>query len=163
MATKDVNKEKEDTTAQGADSASTVDQAKDSSKELVEQENDSSKELNALIESHKEVIESNNAVIESNNEVIAAVASFRENASRVVKEIMQEAQSNGTSELKNVAKPSAEISINKKATYVVAKGKKFQSSVSGEMITEGTELNGFETERLKSLIAQGIAVEKSED
>lgn len=146
MATKDVNKEKEDTTAPGAVSAS----ENPNTDQQVED-----KDMLQL------VLESNQAVIESNNAVLSAIESFNENAKDVVAVILASAKGGGIE--KSEKTKVVEISINKKATYVVAKGKKFQSSVTGEIITEGTELNGLETERLKSLVAQGIAVEKSED
>ncbi|TDQ79581.1 hypothetical protein [Sphingobacterium yanglingense] len=166
MAAGEVKTKKEDTTAQGAGSTS-VDEIIQTSKtdaptidESIKSDVDTSNEAPQWA---LDLIESNNAVIESNNAVVLAVESFNENASRVVREVLEEARLVGSTKPVNTAKPKAEITINKKATYVVAKGKKFQSSVSGNIVEEGTELNGLETERLRSLIAQGIAVEKSED
>jgi len=108
------------------------------------------------------ILDSNQAVIDSNNAVLESIQLFNENAKGVVEDILKAAKSDARVEKAEKLKP-VEVSINKKATYVVAKGKKFQSSVSGSIVEEGTELNGLETERLKSLITQGIAVEKVED
>lgn len=150
MATEEEKNKKEGTTAPGADSTS-----ENQISEQLGVEGTEEKDLLQL------VLESNQAVIDSNNAVIAAIEAFNENAKDVVSDILVAAKG-GKSEIAN--KPKAiEVSINKKATYVVAKGKKFHSSVSGSIVKEGTVLNGLETERLKSLIAQGIAVEKTED
>lgn len=99
------------------------------------------------------------------NQVLAAIDRFNENASRVVKDIIDEAKDNGSKGSKSIttSNPSPAVKINKKAKYVVAKGKAFHSSVSGAIVKEGTDITGLETERLEKLIAHGIAVEKSEE
>lgn len=115
-----------------------------------------------LIDSNNAVLESNQSVVDSNNAVLEAINAFNNNAETVVKDIIAEAKNTGTESVKPVKKDVVEVKVNKKAKYVVAEGRKFQSAVSGTIVTSGTDVTGLETARLESLIAQGIVVEKSD-
>lgn len=131
----------------------------------LEMEFDVPNPLQVVIDSNNAVLESNQKVIDSNNAVLEAIAQFNENAEKVVKGIISEAKAVGSSAKDQTATltPAVDVKINKKAKYVVAKGKAFHSSVSGGLVGEGVDVSGLEPDRLKSLIAQGIAVEDSED
>lgn len=133
--------------------------------EPLEMEFDVPNPLQEMIDSNNAVLESNQAVIDSNNAVLEAIAQFNENAEKVVKDIISEAKAVGNPEKEQTATttPAVEVKINKKAKYVVAKGRAFHSSVSGGQVGEGVDVSGLEPDRLKALIAQGIAVEDTED
>lgn len=146
MAEKTDKKEQEVTTAQGADSASVneTEQSKD---------NVQTGSLQAEIEAPEWAVRLESKL----DQVLEAIGQFNENAEHVVKDIIAEAKSVTPAKVENKEIPA--VKINKKAKYVVAKGQKFQSAVSGSMITEGTDVTGFESERLQKLLAQGIVVE----
>lgn len=118
-----------------------------------------------VIDSNNAVLESNQKVLDSNNAVLEAIGQFNENAENVVKNIIVEAKAVGSTSDQQTApvQSTVEVKINKKAKYVVAKGKSFHSSVSNSLVGEGVDVSGLESERLKVLIANGIAVEESED
>lgn len=99
------------------------------------------------------------------SKVLDAIAQFNANAETVVKDIIAEAKAEGSAQKpqEKVATTVVDVKINKKAKYVVAKGKAFHSTLSNGLVGEGTDVSGLEPDRLKALIAQGIAVEVSED
>lgn len=76
---------------------------------------------------------------------------------------LEKKEGNNAKEQTATPSPITDVKINKKAKYVVAKGRAFHSSVSGGLVGEGVDVSGLEPDRLKTLIAQGIAVEESED
>lgn len=191
MAKEVTNDKKEDVTAQGAANASAPSsEAGKSEDKPLNLEVEAPDWLQGFSDGIATMIESNAKVLESNAEILNAITAFNENASTVVKQIMEEAKGSGgeaqafdvdalTSSFEAVVKkalaPSIQggfngkqaekpfVQIKKKAKYVVAKGQKFYSTGSETMVEEGTDVTGLEPERLASLIAQGIAVEKPEE
>lgn len=149
----DKTKDKEVTTAPGADSSSEKTEGTATEK-ATETSNDS--EAPAWVE---EVQASNQAVLDSNKAVLTAISDFNQNASTVVRDIMKEAYKAGSSASNEAEKKAPEVKVNKKAKYEVAKGKRFQSSVTGSMVEAGSDVSDLSADMLQSLLSQGIIKE----
>ncbi len=92
-----------------------------------------------------QILESNQRVIDSNNGVIEAVKAFGE-----PKSFLQAKE----------PEKKPEVVVNRKAKYVVGKGKKFADKEAGGVIREaGYEVSKFSPERLENLLSQGLIEE----
>lgn len=149
----DKTKDKEETTAPGADSSSEKTEGTAAVKTA-----DTSKvsDVPAWVE---EVKASNQAVLDSNQEVLAGISEFVKNASTVVENIVKEARKAGSGASNADEKKAPEVKVNKKAKYEVAEGKRFQISATGAIVEAGTDVSDLPVDTLQSLLSQGIIKE----
>lgn len=153
MAKQEVNKEKVVTPAQGAEGA--IESGNVGTNVYLTETGD-------LPEWVSKLLASNQAVIESNQTVIQKIDEFNEGASDVVREIVETATASGEGKLetKKPEQPKSEVKVNKKAKYVVRKGKRFASKENPAIIYgEGDDVTGLATKRLQTLLERGIIEE----
>lgn len=164
MAKKDEVKEKVVTPAQGAEGTTENQEAKGTGST----ETDVTTETIDIVEEVApewavKLLESNQAVIDSNNVVVEAVSDFKENASNVVRDILETANSASKGEkiaakVEQSKKPKVEV--NKESKYVVREGKRFADKDDPSFIYEaGYNVSSLATERLQALLEQGIIEE----
>lgn len=156
MANEKDNKQKEVTTAPGADSTSVT--KADTPVTGDEQKETQTGPLIMEVEVPQWAVE----LKELCQQVIDAIGQFNENAEKVVRDIIQEAKSVGQGKAEKPEQTAPIVKINKKARYVVAPKGKIMSNATGAVLTEGADVTDFDAERLVNLIAQGVVIEASD-
>lgn len=161
MGSNQQNKPQATTPAPGAEGTADVNAGKvEQAAESKEQSIGTPEWVEKLLASNAEVIESNNALAASNEAVVAAVEQFKDKATDLIREVIDEAKNGQSATSTEVKTRKALPEVDADATYVVKAGRKFQDKDSHMMYHEGEDVSHFDIPRLQSLLEQGIIEEK---